>query len=68
MKKIKTMEVDEFDKLTKEDFDNEAVKEEIRNTIRDYDNVLRLLHNCLLTVRTNTSFWDDVDLFLDKRI
>jgi hypothetical protein len=64
------MNLKSFDKLTKRDFEDGAVINEIRQTFKDYEESLRLLHNCLLIkpVNLNVKFWDEVEEFLNKKL
>ena len=65
------MNLKEFDKLTKRDFENGAVIDEIRQTFKNYEETLRMRHNCLLLnkdlVDSSLIFWTKVGDFLNTK-
>ena len=68
------MNLKSFDKLVKRDFENGAVINEIRQTFKNYEESLRLIHNCLLNqkpiglIERNVKFWQQVEEFLEDKL
>lgn len=64
------MNLKSFDKLTKRDFKNGAVIDEIRQTFKNYEESLRVIHNCLLYREVDSSllFWPKVEEFLNTKL
>ncbi len=61
------MNLKEFDKLTKRDFENRAIMEEIRRIFKDHERAIILLSR-VVGEGSNIAFWAEVDEFLKMNV
>ncbi|KKM87128.1 hypothetical protein LCGC14_1272160 [marine sediment metagenome] len=68
------MNLKEFNSMVREDTVNNVLPlrsftvDEIGRTFKNYEESLRLLHNCLLTQKPNVKFWGEVENFLSTKL
>ncbi|HDZ25753.1 hypothetical protein LCGC14_1353240 [marine sediment metagenome] len=66
------MNLKAFDKFVKRDCPEwGALADEIRKTFVNYEESLRLLHNCLLNqkpIGLDVKFWEEVENFLNEKL